>query len=70
MHMHMHMHIHMHMHMHMHMDIHMHMHMHMRARKCLIPRISFSREYHNCQKVQYASGYLPVPGPHVMMFLT
>ena len=25
--------------------------------------------YHNCMNGQYASGYLPVPGLHVMMFL-
>ena len=73
MHMHIHMHMHMHMHIHMRMHIHMHMHMHMlmhmRARKCLIPRISFFWAYDNCQKVQYAWGYLPVPGRHVMMYL-
>ena len=32
-------------------------------------RISSPWEYHKCQKVQYAWGYLPVPGRHVMMYL-
>ena len=34
-----------------------------------LSRISSSWEYHNCQNVQNAWGYLPVPGLHVMMFL-